>query len=157
MFNKLLSINNKNKCLLLIKHLKLLHTDKKTFQHIRSMSSTVLDALPKVEIDPSGVFKYILIKVYDQEKNNEEPSLIIVRGYKRCNYHSDIFDEVQEKLNPLDCEPLGGGRISHEPDNKKIHIYGYSQGYGKADHEITAKLIKDAYPSYTITISDEGY
>ncbi|XP_026758923.1 14 kDa phosphohistidine phosphatase-like isoform X2 [Galleria mellonella] len=121
------------------------------------MSSKALDAVPKVDIDPSGVFKYILIKVHDEEKNNEETSTVIVRGYKRCNYHSDIYDEVQEKLQPLDCEPLGGGRISHEPDNKKIHIYGYSQGYGKADHEVTAKIVKDAYPSYTITVSDEGY
>lgn len=65
--------------------------------------------------------------------------------------------QVQEKLAPLDCEPLGGGRISHDPENKKIHIYGYSQGYGKANHETTAKLVKEAYPGYTITISDEGY
>lgn len=64
---------------------------------------------------------------------------------------------MQAKLDPLDSEPLGGGRISHEPDNKKIHIYGYSQGYGKADHEITAQLVKDAYPGYTISISDDGY
>ncbi|RVE47811.1 hypothetical protein evm_007566 [Chilo suppressalis] len=123
---------------------------------ILNMCSCPLESIPKVDIDPSGVFKYILLKVYGKEKDNQEPFVTIVRGYKRCNYHADIFDEVQEKLQPLDCEPLGGGRISHEPDNKKIHIYGYSQGYGKADHEITAKLVKDAYPQYTITVSDEG-
>ncbi|XP_073958131.1 14 kDa phosphohistidine phosphatase-like isoform X2 [Choristoneura fumiferana] len=122
----------------------------------RRMSSASLEAVPKVDIDPAGVFKYILIKVHDKELS-EEDSITVVRGYKRCNYHSDIYDEVQEKLQPLDCEPLGGGRISHEPDSKKIHIYGYSQGYGKADHEIAAKLIKDSYPDYTISVSDEGY
>ncbi|KOB69620.1 Phosphohistidine phosphatase [Operophtera brumata] len=121
------------------------------------MSSTSLEAIPKVDIDPSGVFKYILIKVHGEMVNNEEPSVNIVRGFKRCEYHADIFDEVQPKLEPFDCEPLGGGRISHEPDNKKIHIYGYSQGYGKADHEITAQLVKAAFPGYTISISDEGY
>ncbi|XP_047984537.1 14 kDa phosphohistidine phosphatase-like isoform X2 [Leguminivora glycinivorella] len=136
--------------------IKLLTSDLKQLSLARSMSES-LKAVPKVDIDPSGVFKYILIKVHGKEQNNQEPSITIVRGYQRCNYHSDIYDEVQEKLQPLDCEPLGGGRISHEPDNKKIHIYGYSQGYGKADHEEAAKLIKDAYPSYTITISDEGY
>ncbi|KAJ0182802.1 hypothetical protein K1T71_002171 [Dendrolimus kikuchii] len=123
----------------------------------RKMSSGLLEDVPKVDIDPSGVFKYILIKVYETEENNVEPSIIIVRGYQRCNYHSDIFDEVQGKLHPLDCEPLGGGRISHDSENKKIHIYGYSQGYGKADHEVAAKLIKETYPSYAITVSDEGY
>ncbi|CAH2102977.1 unnamed protein product [Euphydryas editha] len=113
--------------------------------------------VPLVDIDPSGVFKYILLHVYDKNKNEGEPQMTIVRGYKRCNYHADIYDEVQAKLTPLDCEPLGGGRISHDPEDKKIHIYGYSQGYGKADHEVTAKLVKEAYPGYSITISDEGY
>ncbi|XP_046960172.1 14 kDa phosphohistidine phosphatase-like isoform X1 [Vanessa cardui] len=122
---------------------------------IRVMSSAT--NIPLVDIDPTGVFKYILLNVYDKDKNAAEPQMTIVRGYKRCNYHSDIYDEVQAKLSPLDCEPLGGGRISHDPDNKKIHIYGYSQGYGKADHEVAAKLVKEAYPGYTISISDEGY
>ncbi|NP_001040265.1 phosphohistidine phosphatase [Bombyx mori] len=116
-----------------------------------------LHKVPKVDMDKSGVFKYILLKVYDQEVDGVEPSTMVLRGYKRCNYHSDIYDEVQGKLIPFDCEPWGGGRISHDPDNKKIHIYGYSQAYGKADHEEAAKLIKNAYPDYTITISDEGY
>nr|XP_053610611.1 14 kDa phosphohistidine phosphatase-like isoform X2 [Plodia interpunctella] len=116
-----------------------------------------LEAVPKVDIDPEGVFKYILLKVHGKAKDNQEVSTTIVRGYKRCNYHSDIYDEVQAKLKNLDCEPLGGGRISHDSENKKIHIYGYSQGYGKADHEVAAKLIKECFPSYTITISDEGY
>ncbi|KAG6454951.1 14 kDa phosphohistidine phosphatase [Manduca sexta] len=157
MIYKFLNKSHSRSVRLLIDHLSGTKSAPYCQQIIRTMSSTSLDALPKVDIDPSGVFKYILVKVYDKEKDNVEPSITIVRGYKRCNYHSDIFDEVQDKLHPLDCEPLGGGRISHEPDNKKIHIYGYSQGYGKADHEIAAKLIKDTYPDYAISVSDEGY
>ncbi|XP_050342466.1 14 kDa phosphohistidine phosphatase-like [Nymphalis io] len=122
---------------------------------VRVMS--IATNIPLVDIDPTGVFKYILLNVYEKDKDAAQPQVTIVRGYKRCNYHSDIYDEVQAKLSALDCEPLGGGRISHDPENKKIHIYGYSQGYGKADHEVTAKLVKEAYPGYTITISDEGY
>lgn len=56
--------------------------------------STALEGLPKVDIDPTGVFKYILLNVYDKTKVNVEP-VVIVRGYKRCNYHSDIYDEVR--------------------------------------------------------------
>lgn len=26
----------------------------------------------------------------------------------------------------IDCECLGGGRISHQSQDKKIHVYGYS-------------------------------
>lgn len=63
------------------------------------MSTSSLEAVPKVDIDPSGVFKYILMKVYDKEKNNEEPSITVLRGYKRCNYHSDIYDEVNRHIS----------------------------------------------------------
>lgn len=114
-----------------------------------------MDAVSKVEIEPSGLFKYILIKVHDPANPNIEP-VTIVRGLQ-LSYHSDIYDVVQEKLQPLDCEPIGGGRISHDPDNKKVLIYGYSQSYGRADHELTAKLIKQAFPDYSISITDDEY
>ena len=118
------------------------------------MTST-LESLPKVDIDSTGVFKYILLKVHT--KDDDEQNVIIVRGYRRCEYHSDIYDEVQDKLHPLDCEPMGGGRISHDDETKCIQIYGYSQAYGKGDHEMAAKLIKEAYPNYKISITDQEY
>ncbi|XP_075991912.1 14 kDa phosphohistidine phosphatase-like [Anticarsia gemmatalis] len=117
--------------------------------------SATLDGVPKVEIEPTGVFKYVMIKVHDTKHPNVEP-VTIIRGIQ-LSYHSDIYDVVQEKLQPLDCEPIGGGRISHDPENKKIFIYGYSQSYGRADHELTAKLIKKAYPDYSISITDDEY
>ena len=53
---------------------------------------------------------------------------------------------------------MGGGRILHKPETKSILIYGYSQGFGKADHTIAHKLIKEKYPQYNdIQWSDEGY
>ncbi|KAI5632874.1 janus/Ocnus family (Ocnus) domain-containing protein [Phthorimaea operculella] len=122
-----------------------------------TLTSEALAAVPKVDIDPEGVFKYILLRVYDPKLKNNDEHITILRGYARCSYHSDIYEEVQIKLEPLDCEPIGGGRISHDPGVKKIHIYGYSQGYGKANHEDSAKLIKEHYPDYTVSISDEGY
>ena len=56
-----------------------------------------------------------------------------MRGYGRCGYHADIFDETQAavKQQPegerIKLKCLGGGRISHEPDKKKLLVYGYSQ------------------------------
>ncbi|MEQ2210375.1 14 kDa phosphohistidine phosphatase, partial [Xenoophorus captivus] len=41
----------------------------------------------------------------------------------------DIYDKVSAELEGgslLDCECIGGGRIKHDPDAKKIHVYGYS-------------------------------
>lgn len=47
-----------------------------------------LEAVPLVDIDNSGRFKYILIKVYGKEKaDGSEPSKFIVRGYKRAQWH----------------------------------------------------------------------
>jgi phosphohistidine phosphatase len=44
-------------------------------------------------------------------------------------YVADIYDKIQEEVSAkgLDTECLGGGRIQHDAQNKKIHVYGYSQ------------------------------
>merc|ERR1712241_1245717 len=45
-----------------------------------------MESIEPVEIDPSGVFKYILIQC------NED---FLVRGFKWAEYHADIFDKVE--------------------------------------------------------------
>jgi phosphohistidine phosphatase len=58
----------------------------------------------------------------------------------------------------MDCECVGGGRIKHSLDEKTIKVYGYSQGYGLADHAITVEILKKKYPDYkSITFSNDGY
>lgn len=128
------------------------------------LSSTImvdakLAAVPDVDID-EGVFKYVLIKVYGKPADDgSEPSKLIVRGFNRAEWHSDIYDEVSKSLQGLglDTECLGGGRIEHRPSDKLIKIYGYSQGFGKANHEESKKIVKTKYGNYTIECSDEGY
>lgn len=42
---------------------------------------------------------------------------------------ADIYEKVSEELEKdgiLDCECIGGGRIRHDAQAKKIHVYGYS-------------------------------
>ena len=51
----------------------------------------------------------------------------------------------------------GGGRITHDPENKQIVIFGYSQGFGRADHEVTHKFVQDAFPDYEVAWNNEGY
>lgn len=49
-----------------------------------------LEAIPLVDIDDSGRFKYILIKVFGREQaDGTEPSKLIVRGYKRAQWHGN--------------------------------------------------------------------
>ncbi|KAG5680403.1 hypothetical protein PVAND_009912 [Polypedilum vanderplanki] len=118
-----------------------------------------LEAVQNVEID-EGVFKYVLIKVYGKENSEgKEAQKNIVRGFLRATWHADIYDEVSSSLSGLglDCECLGGGRIEHRPNEKYIKVYGYSQGYGKADHEEAKRILLTKYTNYKIECSDEGY
>ncbi|XP_076627773.1 14 kDa phosphohistidine phosphatase isoform X2 [Colletes latitarsis] len=119
--------------------------------------SQSLDAVPDVDIDGYGKFKYILINVEDKDKN---VSKSIVRGYARAKFHADIFDIITSQLaenRSLQAECLGGGRIVHDPDEKTLNVYGYSQGFGKADHKVSVDILKKKYPDYKITWSNEGY
>ncbi|XP_067951430.1 14 kDa phosphohistidine phosphatase-like isoform X2 [Watersipora subatra] len=117
-----------------------------------------LSAVEDVDIDDDGVFKYVLIKV-SASNPVEEFSKVIVRGYSWAEYHADIYDAASQRIEPLglDCECLGGGRIQHAPNNKRLKVYGYSMGFGKADHQITCDLLKTKYLNYNITWTDGGY
>ncbi|XP_057325956.1 14 kDa phosphohistidine phosphatase-like [Microplitis mediator] len=128
------------------------------FRRLSKMSEA-LDKIPDVIIDPNGVFKYILVYIHDDNTKQSKP---IVRGYKKCKFHADIYetigeDELKNYGAGLDTECVGGGRINHNAPAKTIKVYGYSQGFGKADHTIAVGLLKKKYPDYEITWSDEGY
>ncbi|XP_076674208.1 sex-regulated protein janus-A isoform X1 [Andrena cerasifolii] len=119
--------------------------------------SQPLNKVPDVDIDSHGRFKYILINVQDKSNN---ASKFIVRGYARAEWHADIFDETLSQLEQfpeLRAKCVGGGRIEHNPDDRTIKVYGHSQGFGQADHEISASILKKKYPDYTLTCSNEGY
>uniref|UniRef100_A0A8C0FZ02 14 kDa phosphohistidine phosphatase n=1 Tax=Chelonoidis abingdonii TaxID=106734 RepID=A0A8C0FZ02_CHEAB len=72
---------------------------------------------------------------------------------------ADIYDKTAAEIEKqgYDCECLGGGRISHQSKEKKIHVYGYSVGFGRAKHSVSTKILKDEYPDYAVTWADEGY
>lgn len=118
-----------------------------------------LEAVPLVDIDAEGVFKYILIKVQGTVKDGVEPCKHIVRGYARASWHNDIYEEVAPGIKALGlgAKCIGGGRIEHLPLKKKIKVYGHSTGFGKADHSISRDVLKTKYADYDIEISDEGY
>ena len=103
-----------------------------------------------VEIDGGGVFKYVLIKCNDE---------FIVRGFKWAEYHADIYEKVEVDMHKkgVSCSCVGGGRIDHDSDNKRIIVYGYSVGFGRADHSKTVQILLKKYPEYDITFSNDGY
>lgn len=49
-----------------------------------------LAAVPLVDIDSEGRFKYILIKVWGKQlADGSEPSKLIVRGFQRAEWHGE--------------------------------------------------------------------
>ncbi|XP_028829646.1 14 kDa phosphohistidine phosphatase [Denticeps clupeoides] len=121
------------------------------------MASARLASIPEVAIDPDGVFKYVLIRVHNTE---DDSSVDVVRGFAWAEYHADIYERVAgelEKGRIFDCECLGGGRIKHDSQAKKIHVYGYSMGFGRAKHSVSTEKLKAHYPDYEVTWADEGY
>ena len=82
------------------------------------------------------------------------------RRYNWAGFHADIYDKVSPVIENkgLDCECVGGGRILHDAEAKTIEVYGYSQGYGLADHAKSVELIKAKFPDYgKVTFSNDGY
>jgi phosphohistidine phosphatase len=59
--------------------------------------------------------------------------------------------------NGLQVEVLGGGRIKHVPSEYTIHVYGFSQAYGRANHGVTVALLQQWYPLHKISLAWDGY
>lgn len=116
--------------------------------------SNKLDAVPTVKIDDEGVYKYIQIKIADENKNCQK---IIIRGFSYADYHADILDEEQKGLSALglSAKCIGGGRIRKEGNN--VVVYGYSIGFGRCDHNLTAEAIKASDPNLEVTWNNDGY
>ncbi|KAL3047721.1 hypothetical protein OYC64_021826 [Pagothenia borchgrevinki] len=120
-------------------------------------SAAMADALaniPVVEIDSEGTFKYILltVKVKDGDVHKD-----IVRGTKSAEYHNHIFEKVNPAMEALgmECKCLGGGKIEHNSQEKKLRVFGESTAFGKADHSVSAEKLKSAFSDYEITWSDD--
>ena len=125
------------------------------------LPSKILEEWSSVRID-NGVFKYVLIEAYATNPGSDtEHSKLLVRGLVSAEYHADVYEHEEELLRSkskgLDCQCLGGGRILHEPERRYIKVYGYSVGYGKADHTKSVELLKKHYPDYEIEWTDDGY
>jgi len=113
--------------------------------------------LPSVEID-EGTHKYVLIRA---SVDGEERYIVTSR--RGASYHRNAAEPMIAKLEAAGCyhdiEVTGGGRISYEEADKKIHIYGFSYGFGQANHAIAQRTVQEdpRYKDYTVTISNDGY
>lgn len=63
-------------------------------QQLRKMASTAIPQIKNVDIDPSGTFKYILIKVNSPDSDGKPLEKVIVRGYADCGYHGNVLGPI---------------------------------------------------------------
>lgn len=81
------------------------------------MAAPDLDQIPDVDIDPDGVFKYVLIRVHAAPAGQSKE---IVRGYKWAEYHG----EGGRGLAPV------GGAKGQVGGAKGVRCGGFRAGLG---------------------------
>lgn len=114
--------------------------------------------IPNVSID-SGAHKYVLISAILPGGRERQHYVVSRRG---AHYHrnaAEPFVDALEGSGYLSIQILGGGRIALDEGKKSIHIYGYSYGFGLADHALSKSVVeKDPrYQNFDITWSNDGY
>lgn len=110
-----------------------------------------------VSID-EGANKYVLIRASKQGKEARH----FVASSKHANYHRDAAEPMVaalERAGYNKIKVLGGGRIALDSEKKTIAIFGFSYGFGLADHSISKQIVEvdPRYDQFNITTSNEGY
>mmetsp|Transcript_1561 Transcript_1561/g.4260 ORF Transcript_1561/g.4260 Transcript_1561/m.4260 type:complete len:149 (-) Transcript_1561:308-754(-) len=124
-----------------------------------SSTSAATTRIPNVTID-DGAHKYVLIRATNASTATQEHFVVSKRG---AAYHRNAAEPMVERLQQngyTSIDVTGGGRIYLDDDNRSISIFGYSYGFGQANHELSKSVIEKSstkYATYDITTSNEGY
>lgn len=99
---------------------------------------------PFVQLSP-GKNKYVVIKA-GKTSMPETEWYIRSSSPIECGgpYHADVARSLVEDLKQknYDVVIMGGGRIDFSEKDKHAHVYGFSYGFGKGDHEFVSMLIE---------------
>ena len=119
-------------------------TQRREESHHAADTSTP-NELPPAVILSEGTNKYVAVRA-----RRAGQSYWFVRSAPpaECGgpYHANVAEDLLQKLETLgfSTQVKGGGRIDcmESEGIKHAHIYGFSYGYGKADHEAVAGIIE---------------
>ena len=152
-------------------------TENKSEQH---------DSQPVPQVDiAEGVHKYVLLSAClpkggeqgveggggNSRSVRHQHRQHFVVSKKNAAYHKDAAEpyvELLERNQYTNIRIEGGGRLALDSTKKTIYIYGYSYGFGLADHALSKSIIEQQhkhqqqqqqqpYTPYDITWSNEGY
>ena len=118
-------------------------------------AKATMDAVPTVDL-AEGEWKYVAIDI-----RLKGVAKRIVTSTAHLKFHPDMYEAAMKKLAPLGIQGtvIGGGRVSLDHKAKKCAIWGYSKSFGRAKgcNERSAEQVREAYPDYEVTWSDDGY
>ena len=109
----------------------------------------------RVKLSP-GKNKYVVIEAIS--RSGETLQFIRSASPSECGgpYHADVARDVVRELTLLgySCSVTGGGRIDYVAPH--AHVYGFSYGFGKGDHELVAKIIEEESEEETYATFDNS-
>lgn len=107
----------------------------------------------RVKLSP-GKNKYVVIEA--RSRSGEALQFVRSASPSECGgpYHADVARDVVGELAKLgySCSVTGGGRIDYVTPH--AHVYGFSYGFGKGDHELVAKIIEEQSEDETYATFD---
>ena len=130
-------------------------------------TAATTEQVPTVSIDP-GKHKYVLVTAVTPSNERQ----VFVYSRRGAQYHRDVADELIPMLESSGYSNIGitgGGRIDRDDgealyderyegcgankESRKIHIFGYSYGFGQADHALAKQAVDESgtFEGYTVT------
>jgi hypothetical protein len=94
-----------------------------------------------------GRHKYVIIKATDPYTDEIYKWFVKSASPQECGgpYHRDIARDLTEWIEACGYRATvaGGGRLLFQSDTKRALVYGFSYSYGKGNHALAAKIIKE--------------
>lgn len=110
---------------------------------------TVIAQLPPRVVLSKGVNKYVIIRAEQADKSVDELWFVRSASPEECGgpYHANVAQSLLQQLESMGYTTIcmGGGRIDFI-ENEEVshaHVYGFSYGYGKGNHEKVASIIEE--------------
>lgn len=127
-------------------------------EHATSSKPDSGHRIPNVSID-NGTHKYVLISAVLPSGGERQHFVVSRRGAEYHRNAAEPFVESLEETGYSSIRILGGGRIACDEAQKSMRIYGYSYGFGLADHAMSKAVVENdgRYKDFEITWSNEGY
>mmetsp|Transcript_17656 Transcript_17656/g.40519 ORF Transcript_17656/g.40519 Transcript_17656/m.40519 type:complete len:157 (+) Transcript_17656:73-543(+) len=106
-----------------------------------------------------GTHKYVLMSAVLPDSNQRQ-HFVVSRAF--AAYHRNAAEPMVEALEANGYKAIsitGGGRIALNTEKRTISVYGFSYGFGLADHALSVSVIKsdEKYKDYEVTWSNESY